>query len=96
VLFEREELLDVFDLDWDLEFDDLDFDEVPRFEPPVDPLLLERELDFLLAAILSSSGWLVVAHLIAHPAHLGGELTDAIARLADLDSGFPERLCAGA
>jgi hypothetical protein len=56
VLFEREELLDVFDLDWDLEFDDLDFDEVPRFEPPVDPLLLERELDFLLAAILSSSG----------------------------------------
>jgi hypothetical protein len=40
VLFEREDLFVVFDLERELELDDLDFDDVPRFEPrPPDPLL---------------------------------------------------------
>jgi hypothetical protein len=55
VLFEREDLFVVFGLEREFAFCDLDFDDVRRFEPLVDPLLLDRELDVLLVAMLSSS-----------------------------------------
>lgn len=40
--FEREDLLVVFDLEREFEFDPLDLDDVPRFEPLGDPLRLDR------------------------------------------------------
>ena len=46
MFFEREDLF-VFGLEREFEFDDV---------RPFEPLLLDRELDFLLVAILSSSG----------------------------------------
>ena len=54
VFFEREELLVDPCFEREFEFDDLDFDELPRFEPPPDCLLFDRELDFLVLAILAS------------------------------------------
>ena len=38
VLFEREDLFVVFDLERELELDDLDFDDVRRFDWPLEPL----------------------------------------------------------
>jgi hypothetical protein len=49
---EREDLLVVFRLEPDFGSDDLDFDDVRRFEPLADPFLRDCELDLLLVAIL--------------------------------------------
>jgi hypothetical protein len=91
VLFEREDLFAVFGLEREFDFDDLDFDDVRRLEL-VDPLPLDRELDFLLVAIHSSSRCLVVAHSLAHASNLRGQLADPVARLPDLDRNGAERL----
>jgi hypothetical protein len=42
VLFEREDLFVVFGLEREFDFEDLEFDDVRRFDPLVEPLPLER------------------------------------------------------
>jgi hypothetical protein len=51
LLFEREDLFAVFDLEREFDFAEADFDDDPRFEP----LLLDREPELFLVAILFPS-----------------------------------------
>jgi hypothetical protein len=50
LLFEREDLFAVFDLEREFDFDEVDFD-----DPRLEPLLLDREPELFLVAILFPS-----------------------------------------
>jgi hypothetical protein len=72
-----------FEFDFDLAFDlDFDFADVRRFDPLLELRLRERELDVFVAIKRPLAQ--LVADLLADLAHLGGELADLEARLADL------------
>jgi hypothetical protein len=72
-----------FEFDFDLAFDlDFDFADVRRFDPLLELRLRERALEVFVAIQRPLAQ--LVADLLADLAHLGGELADLEARLADL------------
>jgi hypothetical protein len=72
-----------FEFDFDLGFDlDFDFADVRRFDPLLELRLRERALEVFVAIKRPLAQ--LVADLLADLAHLGGELADLEARLADL------------
>jgi hypothetical protein len=72
-----------FEFDFDLAFDlDFDFADVRRFDPLLELRLRERALEVFVAIKRPLAQ--LVADLLADLAHLGGELADLEARLADL------------
>jgi hypothetical protein len=72
-----------FEFDFDLALDfEFDFADVRRFDPLLELRLRERALEVFVAIKRPLAQ--LVADLLADLAHLGGELADLEARLADL------------